>query len=150
MSTCAFANLREISASAPGRSSIRINICSLLKILKPDSHTVEGLERYPVNQRCPRGSRDSLERLRDLAVITPSGQQIPLSAVADFRVEDGPPMTKSENARLNGWIFVDIEGIELGYYIKAARATVTEQVDLPSGYSLNWSGQYEYMMSAKK
>ncbi|NIN58527.1 MAG: CusA/CzcA family heavy metal efflux RND transporter [Xanthomonadales bacterium] len=114
------------------------------------TETVEGLERYPVNLRYPRGARDSLERLKELAVVTPSGQQIPLSAVADLRVEDGPPMIKSENARLNGWIFVDIEGVDLGSYVAAAQAAVREHIDLPSGYSINWSGQYEYMERAKQ
>ena len=102
------------------------------------TETVEGLERYPVNLRYPRGRRDSVEKLKDLAVVTPSGQQIPLSAVADIRVEDGPPMIKSENARLNGWIFVDIEGVDLGTYVAEARQAVSDQVELPAGYSLIW------------
>jgi Cu(I)/Ag(I) efflux system membrane protein CusA/SilA len=114
------------------------------------TETVEGLERYPVNIRYPRGARDSVEKLRELAVVTPSGQQIPLSAVADIRVEDGPPMIKSENARLNGWIFVDIEGVDLGSYVVAAKKAVSDGIDLPAGYSLNWSGQYEYMERAKQ
>ena len=114
------------------------------------TETVEGLERYPVNIRYPQGTRDSVAKLKDLPVVTPSGQQIPLSAVADIRVEDGPPMIKSENARLNGWIFVDIEGVDLGTYVAAARKAVSEQVELPAGYSLNWSGQYEYMERAKE
>lgn len=114
------------------------------------TETVEGRERYPVNLRYPKGSRDSLQKLKDLVVISPSGQQIPLSAVADIRVEDGPPMIKSENARLNGWIYVDIEDVDLGSYVKAAQAAVREQVDLPAGYSLNWSGQYEHMERVKK
>ncbi len=114
------------------------------------TETVEGLERYPVNLRYPRGSRDSVEKLKELAVVTPSGQQIPLSAVADIRVEDGPPMIKSENARPNGWIFVDIEGVDLGTYVAAARKAVSDKVELPAGYSLNWSGQYEYMERAKE
>jgi len=114
------------------------------------TETVEGLERYPVNLRYPRGTRDSVEKLKDLAVVTPSGQQIPLSAVADIRVEDGPPMIKSENARLNGWIFVDIEGVDLGSYVANARQAVSDRVKLPAGYSLNWSGQYEYMERAKE
>jgi Cu(I)/Ag(I) efflux system membrane protein CusA/SilA len=113
------------------------------------TETVEGLERYPVNLRYPREFRDSLEKLRELPVVTPMGQQIPLSAVADLRIEDGPPMIKSENARLNGWIYVDIEGMDLGRYVEAAQAAVREQVDLPAGYSVNWSGQYEYMERAK-
>jgi Cu(I)/Ag(I) efflux system membrane protein CusA/SilA len=114
------------------------------------TETVEGLERYPVNLRYPRGVRDSVENLRELAVVTPSGQQIPLSAVADIRVEDGPPMIKSENARINGWIFVDIEGVDLGSYVEEAKRAVRDGVELPPGYSLNWSGQYEYMQRAKE
>jgi Cu(I)/Ag(I) efflux system membrane protein CusA/SilA len=114
------------------------------------TETVEGLERYPVNLRYPRGVRDSVEKLKDLAIITPQGKQIPLSAVADIRVEGGPPMIKSENARLNGWIFVDIDGVDLGSYVAAARQAVAERVDLPPGYSVNWSGQYEYMERAKE
>jgi Cu(I)/Ag(I) efflux system membrane protein CusA/SilA len=113
------------------------------------TETVEGLERYPVNLRYPRGVRDSVEKLRELAVVTSSGQQIPLSAVADIRVEDGPPMIKSENARLNGWIFVDIEGVDLGTYVDKAKQAVRDHVALPAGYSINWSGQYEYMERAK-
>jgi Cu(I)/Ag(I) efflux system membrane protein CusA/SilA len=114
------------------------------------TETVERLERYPVNLRYPRGVRDSVEKLKDLAVVTPQGKQIPLSAVADIRVEGGPPMIKSENARLNGWIFVDIQGVDLGTYVAAAKKAVVEQVALPPGYSVNWSGQYEYMERAKQ
>jgi Cu(I)/Ag(I) efflux system membrane protein CusA/SilA len=114
------------------------------------TETVEGLERYPVNLRYPQGVRDSVGKLRDLPVVTPGGQQIPLSAVADIRLEDGPPGIKSENARPNGWIFVDIEGVDLGSYVEEARRVVAEQITLPAGYSLNWSGQYEYMERAKE
>lgn len=113
------------------------------------TETIEGLERYPVNLRYPQGRRDSVEKLKELPVVTPMGQQIPLSAVADIRVEDGPPLIKSENARLNGWIYVDIEGVDLGTYVVAARQAVSDHVELPAGYSLNWSGQYEYMERAK-
>jgi Cu(I)/Ag(I) efflux system membrane protein CusA/SilA len=114
------------------------------------TETVEGLERYPVNLRYPRGVRDSVDKLRDLAVVTPQGKQIPLSAVADIRIEGGPPMIKSENARLNGWIFVDIEGVDLGTYVEEAKRVVADEVELPPGYSVNWSGQYEYMERAKQ
>ncbi len=114
------------------------------------TETVEGLERYPVNLRYPRGYRDSLETLKNLPVVTPSGGQIPLSAVANLTIEDGPPMIKSENARLNGWIYVDIAGVDLGTYVRQARQAVNEQLDLPAGYSINWSGQYEYMERAKE
>ncbi len=114
------------------------------------TETVEGLERYPVNLRYPREARDSIEKLRELAVVTPSGEHIPLSAVADISIEGGPPMIKSENARLNGWIFVDIDGVDLGSYVEAAREAVRENLDLPAGYSLRWSGQYQYMERAKQ
>ena len=114
------------------------------------TETVEGLERYPVNMRYPRSVRDSLDQLKLLPVVTPGGQHIPLQAVADLRIEDGPPMIKSENARLNGWIYVDIEGVDLGSYVASARQAVAEQVDLPTGYSITWSGQYEYMERAKE
>jgi Cu(I)/Ag(I) efflux system membrane protein CusA/SilA len=85
-----------------------------------------------------------------LPIVTPAGQHITLQAVADLRVEDGPPMIKSENARVNGWIYVDIAGVDLGTYVTEARRTVAEQVDLPAGYSITWSGQYEYMERAKE
>ena len=111
--------------------------------------TIEGLERYPVNLRYPREVRDNLERLRELPIVTPTGAQIPLSRVADIVIVDGPPMLKSENARLNGWTFVDIRGVDLGRYIERARPLVREQVALPPGYSITWSGQYEYMLRAK-
>ena len=114
------------------------------------TETVEGLERYPVNLRYPRGYRDSLETLKELPVVTPAGGQIPLSAVANLTIEDGPPLIKSENARLNGWIYVDIAGVDLGTYVQEAQQAVNEQLDLPAGYSINWSGQYEYMERAKE
>jgi Cu(I)/Ag(I) efflux system membrane protein CusA/SilA len=113
------------------------------------AETVEGRERYPVNLRYPQGVRDSLARLRELPVIAPGGQQLPLSAVADLRVEDGPAVIKSENARPNGWIFVDIGDVDVGGYVESARRAVAERVELPPGYSLSWSGQYEYMQRAQ-
>jgi len=114
------------------------------------TETVEGLQRYPVNLRYPRYIRDSLDQLKILPIVTPAGQHIPLQAVADLRIEDGPPMIKSENARLNGWIYVDIKGVDLGSYVENARKVVADQVDLPAGYSITWSGQYEYMQRAKE
>ena len=114
------------------------------------SQTVEGLERYPINVRYPREVRDSLDKLKNLPMVTPSGARIPLGEVADIRVEAGPAMIKSENARLNGWTFVDIEGRDLGSYVAEAQRVVSEQVELPAGYSIAWSGQYEYMVRAKE
>ncbi len=112
--------------------------------------TVEGLERYPINVRYPRDVRDSLEKLRNLPVVTPAGARIPLAEVADIRIENGPGLIKTENARLNGWIYIDIEGRDLGSYVQSAQQTVAEQIKLPPGYSISWSGQYEFMVRAIK
>ena len=112
--------------------------------------TVEGLERYPVNLRYPQRIRDSVEQLRLLPVVTPAGARIALGDVADIAVVDGPPVIKSENARLNGWTYVDIADRDLGSYVAEARRVVAEEIDLPPGYSLAWSGQYEYMERAKE
>lgn len=114
------------------------------------TQTIEGLERYPVNLRYPQDLRNSPEQLALLPIVTTSGQRIALADVANVYVEDGPPAIKSENARLNGWTFVDIDGVDLGSYVQNAMAVVADQVELPTGYSLNWSGQYEYMLRAKE
>lgn len=114
------------------------------------TESVEGLERYPVNLRYPRDYRDSLERLRSLPIVTPRGEHIPLGQVADIKVSGGPGVIRSENARLNGWIYVDITGVDIGSYVKEAQKTVAEGIDLPAGYSIAWSGQYEYMERAKE
>jgi Cu(I)/Ag(I) efflux system membrane protein CusA/SilA len=113
------------------------------------TQTVEGLERYPVNLRFPREQRDDVEKLRELPLVTPTGAQIPLGQIAEVVVTDGPPMLKSENARLNGWTFVDIRGRDVGTYVRDAQARVRDEVALPPGYSMTWSGQYEYMLRAK-
>jgi Cu(I)/Ag(I) efflux system membrane protein CusA/SilA len=114
------------------------------------TQTVEGLERYPVNVRYPQRVRDSVEQLKLLPIVTPQGARIALADVADVKVVDGPPAIKSENARLNGWTYVDITGRDLGSYVAEAQQVVTEFVELPAGYSLAWSGQYEYMVRAKE
>ena len=114
------------------------------------AQTVEGLERYPINIRYPRDVRDSLEKLRNLPIVTPTGARIPLAEVADIRIDPGPGLIKTENARLNGWIYVDIEGRDIGSYVIEAQRIVSEQVNLPAGYSIAWSGQYEYMVRAKE
>jgi Cu(I)/Ag(I) efflux system membrane protein CusA/SilA len=114
------------------------------------TETVEGLERYPVNMRYPARYRDSPETLRQLPLVTPRGQRIALGQIADVRIEAGPPMIKSENARLNGWTLVDIQGVDLGSYVRRAQQAVNEQLDLPAGYALQWSGQYEYLQRAKQ
>jgi Cu(I)/Ag(I) efflux system membrane protein CusA/SilA len=114
------------------------------------TETIEGLERYPVNLRFPREVRDDLENLKGLLLVTPTGAQISLAQVAEIKIVDGPPMLKSENARLNGWTFVDIRGIDVGTYVQQAQQVVREQVKLPAGYSITWSGQYEYMLRAQE
>ena len=114
------------------------------------TQTVEGLERYPVNIRYPQKFRDSIEQLKLLPIVTPQGARIALMDVAEVKVIDGPPMIKSENARLNGWTYVDIADRDLGSYVSEAQRIVAEQIELPAGYSLAWSGQYEYMVRAKE
>jgi Cu(I)/Ag(I) efflux system membrane protein CusA/SilA len=110
--------------------------------------TIEGRERYPVNIRYPQEIRDSLARLQALPLVTMSGLQIALSEVADVRVVDGPDMIRSENARLSGWTYVDIRGRDIGSYVADAQRAVVEKVKLPPGYSLHWTGQFEYMQRA--
>ena len=112
--------------------------------------TVEGLERYPVNLRYSRELRHDLPALRNILVPTPTGQQIPLGQLAELRLLKGPPAIKSENSRPNAWIYVDITGIDVGTYVKMARQAVAENVDVPDGYSIGWSGQYEYMVRAEE
>ena len=114
------------------------------------TQTVEGRERYPVNVRYPQRVRDSLQQLRLLPIVTPGGAHIALADVANIRVVDGPPVIKSENARPNGWTYIDISGRDLGSYVTEAQRVVNDLVDLPTGYSLSWSGQYEYMVRAKE
>jgi len=114
------------------------------------TQTVEGLERYPVNLRYPQDYRSSPEQLSLLPIVTSMGQRISLGDVADIKVEDGPPGIKSENARLNGWSFIDIEGVDVGSYVVEAQRIVSEKIVLPAGYSISWSGQYEYMLRAKE
>ena len=113
------------------------------------AQTVEGLERYPINLRYPQDYRDSPERLALLPIVTPSGQVVSLGDVAQVYIEQGPPGIKSENARLNGWTFIDIENVDVGGYVEEAREVVQAQLDLPAGYSVTWAGQYEYMQRAK-
>ncbi len=114
------------------------------------SWTVEGLERYPINVRYPRELRDSVETLAQTLVATPSGAQVPLSQLATIRFQQGPPSIKSENARPNAWVYVDLRGIDVGTWVARAKKEVAERVDLPAGYTIFWSGQYEYMQRATK
>ncbi len=110
--------------------------------------TVEGLQRFPINVRYPRELRDSLEGLRNLAIVTERGAQITLSTVADIKITDGPPMVKSENARLSGWVYVDIRGRDLQSVVQDMQRAVAKEVKLTPGYSIAWSGQFEYLERA--
>ncbi len=113
------------------------------------SWTVEGLERYPINIRYPRELRDNVMALGETLVPTPTGSQVPLSQVATMIIHQGPASIKSENARPNAWVYVDLRGIDVGTWVERAKMEVAEQIDLPAGYTIFWSGQYEYMQRAK-
>ncbi|MCB9719712.1 MAG: efflux RND transporter permease subunit [Candidatus Omnitrophica bacterium] len=112
--------------------------------------TVEGLERYPVNIRYARELRSDIESLKRVLVPTPRNEQVPLGQLANIQVKKGPPAIKSENARLNAWIYVDLTTSDVGSYVERAKKSVAENIEFPSGYSIVWSGQYEYMERANK
>jgi len=114
------------------------------------TRTVEGLERYPVNMRYGSELRDTPEKLRRILVPTPTGAQVPITQLADIVVVKGAPAIKSENARTSAWVFIDIRGVDVGTYVKNAQAVVGKKIKLPAGYSMVWSGQYEYMVRAQK
>lgn len=128
------ADVQEVVAGAVGGMNI--------------GETVEGLQRYPINLRYPRELRDSLPKLRALAIVAPNGQRLVLSDVADLRISDGPPMLRSENARLAGFVYVDIRGRDLRGAVLDMQRAVSEQVVLPAGYSVSWSGQFEFLERA--
>jgi len=110
--------------------------------------TVEGLQRFPINLRYPRELRDSVEKIRALPVVTERGAQIRLGDVAAVRIADGPPMLKSENARLSGWVYIDIRGRDLSSAVRDMQRAVAEKVKLPPGISVSWSGQFEFLERA--
>jgi Cu(I)/Ag(I) efflux system membrane protein CusA/SilA len=112
--------------------------------------SVEGRERFPINLRYPRDIRDSVSKLQDLPVVTAAGATIPLSQIATLKVEDGPDMLRSENARLNSYVYVDIKGSDLSGYIQMAQQAIDQQIKFKPGYSISWAGQYEYMQRAKE
>ena len=128
------ADVQEVVASAIGGDNV--------------GETVEGLRRFPINVRYPREYRDSVERLRELPIQTERGAQIRLSDVAEVRITDGAPMLKSENARLSGWIYVDLAGRDLKSAVREMQSEVSAKVKLPPGYSVSWSGQFEYLERA--
>jgi Cu(I)/Ag(I) efflux system membrane protein CusA/SilA len=128
------ADVQSIVASAIGGDNI--------------GQTVEGLQRFPINLRYPREIRDSIEKLRNLPVLTERGAQIRLGDVASLRINDGPTMLRSENARLSGWIYVDLHGRDLSSAVREMQRAVAKTVRLPAGYSISWSGQFEYLERA--
>jgi Cu(I)/Ag(I) efflux system membrane protein CusA/SilA len=135
------ADVQDVIASAIGGMNV--------------STTVEGLERYPINLRYPRELRDNLDLLREILVPTSMGQHIPLGQLASLEVSKGPPSVKSENSRPNTWIYVDIRDIDVGTYVQRAQQIVAEalqngEIELPAGYNIVWSGQYEYMLRAQR
>ena len=111
---------------------------------------IDGLARFPINVRFPRELRDSVEKLKTLPIITEKGATVPLGEVAEVKVTDGPPMIKSENARPNVWVYVDIQDRDLGGFVSDAKAMLDKELQLPAGYSLTWSGQFEYFERASK
>lgn len=114
------------------------------------SETLEGRERYPINIRLPQTDRANPSQLRAIPVVTKSGAHVKLGDLTTIKVMDGPGMIRSENARLNGWVYVDINTSDIGRYIRQAQTAVDQQLDLPAGYSLSWSGQFEFMERAKE
>tara|TARA_B100001057_G_scaffold121211_1_gene119933 strand:- start:1033 stop:4203 length:3171 start_codon:yes stop_codon:yes gene_type:complete len=128
------ADIQQIVAGAVGGTNI--------------ARTVEGLARYPINVRYPREIRDSVDKLRALPLLTPSGQQITLGTVTRVGVSDGPPMLKSEQGRLTGYIYVDVRGRDLASVVTDLQETVSAGVDLPAGVSLSYAGQFEYLTRA--
>jgi len=109
---------------------------------------VQGRERFPINVRYPREIRDSLERLRQLPFVTDRGATVLLRDVARISIEDGPPMLRSENARLSGWVYVDVRGRDLRSVVSDMQTAVNQQVAMPAGYAVSWSGQFEYLERA--
>ena len=112
------------------------------------TQTIEGLQRFPVNVRYPRELRDSVAKLEQLPIVTAQGATVTLGTLAQIAITDGPNMIRSENSRPNGWTYIDIRGRDLGSYVKEAQRLVAQKIQLPPGYSISWSGQYEYLSRA--
>ncbi|MDB5885547.1 MAG: Heavy metal efflux pump CzcA [Polaromonas sp.] len=144
----------DITIKRDAAASFGLNIADVQSVVSAAvggeniGETVEGLQRFPINMRYPRELRDSLEKLRALPFVTERGQRLVLSDVADLRITDGPPMLRSENARLSGWVYVDIRGRDLRSAVQDMQRAVTEKVQLPPGYSISWSGQFEFLERA--
>jgi Cu(I)/Ag(I) efflux system membrane protein CusA/SilA len=144
----------EIEIDREAASRYGLNIADVQSVISTAiggetvAETVEGLQRFPISVRYPRELRDSLTDLRQLPIVTESGAQITLGTVAKLGITDGPPMLRSENARLSGWVYVDLRGRDLRSAVDEMREKVAREVQLPAGYSIGWSGQFEYLERA--
>lgn len=144
----------DINIKRDAAASFGLNIADVQSVVSAAiggeniGETVEGLQRFPINMRYPRELRDSIDKLRSLPFVTERGQRLLLSDVAELRITDGPPMLRSENARLTGWVYVDIRGRDLRSAVQDMQAAVTDKVSLPPGYSIAWSGQFEFLERA--
>ena len=144
----------DVNIRRDAAASFGLNIADVQSVISSAvggeniGETVEGLQRFPINMRYPRELRDSLEKLRSLPFVTERGQRLVLSDVADVRITDGPPMLRSENARLSGWVYVDIRGRDLRSAVQDMQKAVSDKVKLPAGYSISWSGQFEFLERA--
>ena len=144
----------DITIKRQAAASFGLNIADVQSVISTAvggeniGETVEGLQRFPINVRYPRDLRDSLEKLRSLPFVTEQGQRLVLSDVADIGVTDGPPMLRSENARLSGWVYVDIRGRDLRSAVQDMQKTVADTVKMPPGYAVSWSGQFEFLERA--
>ena len=114
------------------------------------SYTVEGRERYPINLRYPQQWRDSITRLKELPLVVTEDTQVQLQDLAEIRIVDGPPLIKSENGRINGWVYVTTDGRDIGSYVAAADRALRQGLRLPPGYTLHWAGQYQYLQRAAR
>jgi Cu(I)/Ag(I) efflux system membrane protein CusA/SilA len=114
------------------------------------TYTVEGRERYPVNLRYPRELRNSISKLKELPLVVTEDTQVQLQDLAEIQVVDGPPLIKSENARINGWVYITTDGRDIGSYVHSAKQVLQKQLSLPAGYTLSWAGQYQYLARAQQ
>ena len=144
----------DVNIKRDAAASFGLNIADVQSVIslavggENIGETVEGLQRFPINMRYPRELRDSIETLRSLPFVSERGQRLVLSDVAEVRISDGPPMLRSENARLSGLVYVDIRGRDLRSAVRDMQIAVTDKVKLPPGYSISWSGQFEFLERA--
>lgn len=142
-------NRRELARRSIDLAAFQAVIQTALGGMKL-SESVQGRERYDIILRYDRPFREATSQLGEILVPTPSGQHIPLAEIAEIAIVDGPPMIRSENARLTGWVFVDIADRDIGGYVADAQAEIAQSVDLPPGYAVTWSGQFEQLLEARK